>query len=317
MPRALIHFPESTRPGAAAAAAAAALDDASDAVASGASYTHAAALRAARKTLEAEGWKVVDGRQSANAAQAEDEAGVDLYFTDYDIIPFEQLLPSGASADKPTAQCSSYVIRKALIRKHHLAHTLHLYSAKERDRLADDAESSGSAKGKGRAKQQRTAQDCTPRTWHFELQYADELDELLMDELYDLGLLLSPGDAAEEKEEEEQPVSASSGFSTSASRWFILKPGMADRGHGIRLFNSIDMLREIFEELEQEADDSDDDDGDDDGARQDDDDDEEEDGDGDGMLSQLRHFVIQVSTSLSDGWNLALRWSVLTNTPHA
>jgi len=71
-------------------------------------------------------------------------------------------------------------------------------------------------------------------------------------------------------------------------RWWILKPGMADRGMGIRLFNSKDGLRRVLEEF---------DDDDDTGGEGGDDDD-----DIDGasahdntsiVISQLRHFVIQ------------------------
>ncbi len=39
--------------------------------------------------------------------------------------------------------------------------------------------------------------------------------------------------------------------------WWILKPGMSDRGQGIRLFSSEEELRDIFEEWEDEVEDSD------------------------------------------------------------
>ena len=65
---------------------------------------------------------------------------------------------------------------------------------------------------------------------------------------------------------------------SSEEKWFILKAGMADRGNGIRLFNSKETLRAIFEEFDEQSD--------------------EEDGDGESeqeiITSQLRHFVIQV-----------------------
>ncbi|KAI6153449.1 tubulin-tyrosine ligase family-domain-containing protein [Pisolithus tinctorius] len=93
-----------------------------------------------------------------------------------------------------------------------------------------------------------------PRTWDIELSFAHELDELWHDELWDLG---------EELE-------------TSPGRWYILKPGMADAGMGIRLFSSKDTLREIFEEFEGRSDDE-----------------EAESGDTSVITSQLRHFVIQ------------------------
>ncbi|CEH18732.1 Predicted tubulin-tyrosine ligase [Ceraceosorus bombacis] len=103
----------------------------------------------------------------------------------------------------------------------------------------------------------------TPKTWFFELQFADDLDELLMDELYDLR------DAMQAQQGE-----------TQETQWFILKPGMADRGNGIRLFRDEDGLRSILEELEGDSEE-----------------DASEAGSGDeaggGMLGQLRHFVIQ------------------------
>jgi tubulin--tyrosine ligase len=62
-------------------------------------------------------------------------------------------------------------------------------------------------------------------------------------------------------------------------KWWILKPGMSDRGQGIRLFSTMQELRGIFESWEVDSD-----------AEEE----EEEDGDGDGvMTSQLRHFVAQ------------------------
>ncbi|KAL1741482.1 tubulin-tyrosine ligase family-domain-containing protein [Schizophyllum fasciatum] len=127
---------------------------------------------------------------------------------------------------------SSYVIRKALIRKHFLSRTIHAYLTKNPDSVLRDA---------------------SPRTYEMEISYADELDEIFADELYDLEQDLEQG------------------------RWWILKPGMADRGNGIRIFNSKESLTQIFEEFE---------------------DDSEDEGDkkdvGTGVVtSQLRHFVVQ------------------------
>jgi len=85
-----------------------------------------------------------------------------------------------------------------------------------------------------------------------DLQFADELDELLSDDLYDVREALERNDPA------------------CPTSWFILKPGMADQGNGIRLFSSVEQLEHIFQAFE------------------DDDDDEEA-----GITSQLRHFVIQ------------------------
>jgi hypothetical protein len=93
-----------------------------------------------------------------------------------------------------------------------------------------------------------------PRTWDLEISYADELDEMWTDELWDLGNLLD-----------------------DQRKWWILKPGMADRGMGIRLFNSKAALHRIFEEFEGDSDDE-----------------ETQANESAIVLSQLRYFVIQV-----------------------
>ncbi|KAG8698595.1 hypothetical protein FRC08_005826 [Ceratobasidium sp. 394] len=135
---------------------------------------------------------------------------------------------------------SSYTIRKALIRKHFLHRTVVNYLAKSSDSVLKRA---------------------VPPTWTIEISFADELDELWNDELYDLSAELEKGD-----------------------KWFILKPGMADRGQGIRIFNSREALYAIFESFEddsedEEAVDSDTQTGANDKTAV--------------ITSQLRHFVIQ------------------------
>ena len=86
------------------------------------------------------------------------------------------------------------------------------------------------------------------------------------------------------------------GLSREEREWWILKPGMSDRGQGIRLFSSEEELQAIFDEWEAERPDSDDED-----------EDEEEDGaskasegkgkgeaEGDFIVtSPLRHFIAQ------------------------
>ncbi|KAI0670003.1 tubulin-tyrosine ligase [Trametes maxima] len=137
---------------------------------------------------------------------------------------------------------SSYVIRKALIRKHFLSRCIHNYLTKHPDSILSWG---------------------VPRSWELEISFADELDELWGDDLYDLSDEIDKSDA---------------------SKWWILKPGMADRGMGIRLFHTKDELQAIFEEFEQGESDNDD---------------EDENGPGESgrdtavVTSQLRHFVIQ------------------------
>ncbi|KIK47333.1 hypothetical protein CY34DRAFT_799494 [Suillus luteus UH-Slu-Lm8-n1] len=126
---------------------------------------------------------------------------------------------------------SSYTIRKALIRKHYLARCIHSYLTKHLNSVLKDA---------------------VPRTWDLEISYADELDEMWSDQLWDLGNEID-----------------------SSSQWWILKPGMADRGMGIRLFNSKDSLYQIFEEFEEYSED------------------EQQIDDTSVVMSQLRYFVIQ------------------------
>jgi tubulin--tyrosine ligase len=162
---------------------------------------------------------------------------------------------------------SSYIIRKALIRKHFLSRCIHSYLTKNPDSVL------------------RTA---VPKTWEIEISFADELDDLWADELWDLSEIL-----------DRLPAE-------TYDRWWILKPGMSDRGMGIRLFNSKDGLRRVLEEFDD----------DDPGGGGDDDGD-----DGGGStttttahdntsiaISQLRHFVIQASGGFSSV--IQLFWNV-------
>ncbi|KAG8870014.1 hypothetical protein FRB97_000431 [Tulasnella sp. 331] len=154
-------------------------------------------------------------------------------------------------SQKPSSRpvlSSSYTIRKALIRKHFLHRTFVNYVAKHPDSILVKA---------------------VPRTWSIELAFADELDELWSDELWELGQKL-----------DESPQS-------TAVNWWILKPGMADRGMGIRLFHDKASLTKIFESFE---------DPDSDGEDEREERGSEDTGDSDNTgvaMSQLRHFVIQ------------------------
>lgn len=152
-----------------------------------------------------------------------------LQWSTYDSIDHELV-----HLNRETVLSSSYIIRKALIRKHFLSRCVHSYLTKHPASLLKHA---------------------IPTTWDMEISYADELDEMWSDELWDLGESLD-----------------------DTHNWYILKPGMADRGMGIRLFNSKETLQSIFEGFEVDSDD------------------EEAELDNTAvMTSQLRHFVIQVS----------------------
>ena len=151
---------------------------------------------------------------------------------------------------RSTVLSSSYTFRKALIRKHFLSRTIRSYVTKH------------PSSPLGRA---------VPRTWEIELTFADELDEMWTDELFDLAEFL------------EEP-------GNSKPRWCILKPGMADRGMGIRLFDSRQGLQSIFEEFEENEDEGD-----------------EDEGSTAVITSQLRHFVVQVRPR-----DLGETWFILT-----
>lgn len=147
-------------------------------------------------------------------------------------------------SDHPNVLSSSYVIRKALIRKHFLSRCIRAYLTKHPDSVL------------------RTT---VPKTWEIDIAFADELDDLWADELWDLSdILASP--------------------ETDHDRWYILKPGMADRGMGIRVFNSKETLQRILEDFDDSCSDGD---GDDDVAA------DETVTNTSVAISQLRHFVIQ------------------------
>jgi tubulin--tyrosine ligase len=79
-----------------------------------------------------------------------------------------------------------------------------------------------------------------PQGWVVELQFADELDELLMDDLYELNEALREND--ELTREERRSVGVGGIERELIGRWFILKPGFADRGQGIRMFSTEEEL---------------------------------------------------------------------------
>lgn len=142
---------------------------------------------------------------------------------------------------------NSYVIRKALIRKHYLSKTIFNWIVKHPDSVLKKHSKPAVA---------------------FELDYAEFLDDALL-EAYELreSFQRNASKPAEHRE------------------WWILKPGMSDKGEGIRLFSTQTELTQIFEEWEAERPDSDEEASDDNGG---------EDGPSEYvMTSQLRHFIAQ------------------------
>ncbi|THH11119.1 hypothetical protein EW145_g858 [Phellinidium pouzarii] len=154
-----------------------------------------------------------------------------LQWCSYDSMDHELTL-----SNPLTVLSSSITIRKALIRKHFLYRCLHAYTTKHPESILLRS---------------------VPQTWDIEISFADELDEMWSDDLWDLGEELD----------------------RSGDKWWILKPGMADRGIGIRLFNSKETLQSIFEAFEEDSDEEEDVKSEEDPTNV--------------ALSQLRHFVIQ------------------------
>ncbi|KAK8164886.1 tubulin-tyrosine ligase family-domain-containing protein [Phyllosticta citrichinensis] len=122
------------------------------------------------------------------------------------------------AVDSPNSMINAYVIRKALIRKHYLSTTVSNWIVKHPDSLL-----------KSHVKP----------SVDFELDYAEFLDDALV-EAFDLRESFARNEDKEPKE----------------SEWWILKPGMSDRGQGIRLFSTEEELQSIFEEWEAERPDS-------------------------------------------------------------
>jgi len=137
----------------------------------------------------------------------------------------------------PKSLCNSYIFRKALIRKHFLANTAQTWLSKHPQSVLAKA---------------------VPRTYLLECDYADYLDEAL-NESFELREALEVNETVKENER----------------KYLILKPSMADRGQGIRLFSTLQELEEIFEEFEENEDEN------------------EDDKDTGVVAGQLRHFVVQ------------------------
>ncbi|RDA86665.1 hypothetical protein CP532_5059 [Ophiocordyceps camponoti-leonardi (nom. inval.)] len=148
-----------------------------------------------------------------------------LQITAYESIDFEY-----AASHTRSCLINSYMIRKALIRKHFLSATVDHWVAKK---------------------------PTSPLATHFkrceawELDYAEFLDDALV-EAFDLRASMDRNTLRLNSGEEER----------GEAEWWILKPGMSDGGQGIRLFSTMEELQAIFDEWEGGDDDDEDDDDD-------------------------------------------------------
>lgn len=168
------------------------------------SYTHPIILAAISSILPSKNYTFLDSLRDMPDPQSPL-----LEITAYETIPFQHLL------DHPTTSLAcSYVIRKALIRKHYLSHTVQSYLTKHPE---------GSL---------RTH---VPLAVDFELDYAEFLDEALV-EAYELHEAFAKNKAKNGADRE----------------WWILKPSMIDRGQGIRLFSTESELHDIFQQWEDD-----------------------------------------------------------------
>lgn len=139
----------------------------------------------------------------------EDTAKPLLQIRQYESIGFDRAL-----RQPNNFLINSYVIRKALIRKHYLTATVRHRLTKNPDTILKTN---------------------VAEAYELELDYAEFLDEALV-ELYELQESLESNLSLPEEER----------------TWWILKPSMADRGQGIRLFSSEEELRAIFEEWDDD-----------------------------------------------------------------
>lgn len=178
-----------------------------------------------------------------------------LQFVQYESIDFDHLMDHSS-----TSLANAYVIRKALIRKHYLSTTVANWVTKYPDSILK--------------------KHVKPSV-EFEVDYAEFLDDALV-EAWELKESWARNEELGDEETDSK-----------GKEWWILKPGMSDRGQGIRLFSSEQELTEIFEEWDPESDDENEDEEED--ARSDANvTEEKKEDDNDGIItSQLRHFIAQ------------------------
>nr|POF03794.1 putative tubulin--tyrosine ligase c12b10.04 [Quercus suber] len=140
----------------------------------------------------------------SNVAELPNSARSLLQWRQYENIDFDHLVGHPGSS-----LANSYIIRKALIRKHYLSNTISHWVTKNPVSIL--------------------ASHVKPSV-EFEVDYAEFLDDALVEafELHD----------SWSRNMHKDP---------SDREWWILKPGMSERAQGIRLFSTEEELTEIFE----------------------------------------------------------------------
>nr|OQO28762.1 hypothetical protein B0A51_02531 [Rachicladosporium sp. CCFEE 5018] len=177
-------------------------------------YVQPLLLKALKSSLPPEILILIDGLSKVPTLECKV-----LQWRQYESIDWDVL------AEHPsTSLANSYMIRKALIRKHYLTNTVSHWLSKHPDSSL--------------RKHVKPSVD-------FEVDYAEFLDDALV-EAYEL------------RESWERNAAAEA--AGKPLEWWILKPGMSERGQGIRLFSSEQELTEIFEAWDPPSDDEDEDD---------------------------------------------------------
>lgn len=156
---------------------------------------------------------------------------------------YEEIDLEHALEHPETSLINAFVYRKALIRKHYLSRAVSEWIVKHPTScLSSHVKPSND----------------------FEVDYAEFLDDALVE-------------AFELRASMEQNIS----LEPADRQWWILKPGMSERGQGIQLFSTEEDLTSIFEKWEPDESDEDEDGG-------------HGDSNANGIItSQLRHFVAQ------------------------
>jgi tubulin---tyrosine ligase len=174
-----------------------------------------------------------------------------LQIAAYEAIDFDYAL-----SHPQTCLISSYVIRKALIRKHFLTATVENWVAKNPSSILADH---------------------VKRSEAFEVDYAEFLDDALI-EAFDLRASLERNAAIDvhapaQLSESDEVLTRQAGSEVAQDlggedasnktgrpprapqqqkEWWILKPSMSDRGQGIRLFSTMAELQAIFDQWDAE-----------------------------------------------------------------
>ena len=216
--------------------------------------------------LPANSWKRIEAAAASCGADEDEATSLARLLPDpkadkvVQITQYERIDFDFAGTHPATSLVNSYMIRKALIRKHFLSATVDTWVAKHPGSVL-----------KTHAK----------RSEPFEVDYAEFLDDALV-EAFDLRASLERNEAA-------GAGAGGEGGHGGKTEWWILKPSMSDRGQGIRLFSTMEQLQDIFDGWEEELSDSEDEEED----EEQDQDEEEEEGKQYIRTSHLRHFVAQ------------------------